>query len=314
MAITPLSHSYSFYQQVRLLLRRLRPRSLRDLEPTLGKHFSFTSPVTLDAPESEVGKVEAINDSLWEIETLTHGMTGVHGALPTAYTEWIIHRYYRYGDQSARAFLDIFNNRMQSLRYRAWLKYHYYALAEVSEELPLSKALYALAGVSDSSDTFQDTSSLAIFAHPVRTMMRLEIWLKWLFNAEIRIIPFVQCWQPVPIEQQCRLGSLSLCLGQAPVIGHVYRDIQSRFRIIIGPLSAGDAARFLPDGPDYLRLWRRIYDYVGSSLEFDGELQISHSKETIKPVGRGILGLNLCLGIPPPDSIQHVRLSFKREE
>ena len=46
-----------------------------------------------------------------EITPAFMGMLGVHGALPTHYTEQVIHRERHLKDTAGRAFLDLFTNR-----------------------------------------------------------------------------------------------------------------------------------------------------------------------------------------------------------
>lgn len=288
---------YNFFQQVRLMLRSLKGRSDSCGTKALTRDISFVSPLSLDAPAGEVGQITRTEDGLWQVEVLTHGMTGALGALPTTYTEWMLERYYRYGDKTAKAFVDIFNNRLHALRYLAWLKYHYYASYELNSQRPLSEALLGLAGVMQSVPALQNESFAGLFMHPVRSALNLETWLKNLLSVPVRVRSFTGGWLKIPSEQCCQLGHVRLTLEQAPMLGRMRRDRASGFTVELGPLPLSHAPQYLPGGKFYVGLSKRIREYVGPGLAFSVELITKHDRYG---VSGGCLGVDLCLGQPRP--------------
>ncbi|MGG9016259.1 type VI secretion system baseplate subunit TssG, partial [Escherichia coli] len=52
------------------------------------------------------------------------GLTGAAGALPVAYTEWLIEKKLRYNDYAPKAFMDMFDHRMYCLSSLSWQKMH----------------------------------------------------------------------------------------------------------------------------------------------------------------------------------------------
>ncbi|MFY7940176.1 MAG: type VI secretion system baseplate subunit TssG, partial [Burkholderiaceae bacterium] len=57
-------------------------------------------------------------------------------------------------------------------------------------------------------------------------------------------------WMPIEEQDQCRLGlpRLSSVLGQGAMAGEVVPDRQTRFRLVIGPLSLDGYLRLTPNG------------------------------------------------------------------
>lgn len=311
MDLSAVFSRYNFFQQVRLMLRRLKMRSEHCDPAELTGAISFVSPLSLDAPRGEIGQIARTEDGLWQVEVLTHGMTGALGSLPTTYTEWMLDRYYRYGDKTAKAFIDIFNNRLHALRYLAWLKYHYYASYEVSRKRPLSDALQGLAGVMQSVPALQNESFAGLFMHSVRSALNLEMWLENLFSVPARVRSFTGGWLKVSSDQCCLLGHLTLTLGQAPMLGRVRRDMASGFTVELGPLPLSHAPQFLPGGKFYISLSERIREYVGIGHAFSVELITKNDRDGVS--GQGHIGVDVCLGQPTP-GFHRICLPVYREQ
>ena len=314
MDLITLFSPHNFFQQVRTMLRLLSRKQKTDSKSVLEEQIQFVSPLSLDAPQGEIGSVIRRGRNRWQVEVAAHGLTGALGALPTVYTEWLIERHYRYGDITGKAFLDIFNHRLHTLRYLAWQKYHYYAMAEFSASRPLSEAIRAFAGVIHSVDSFQQESFADLFAHPVRSMLNLETWLKHTFAVRAKIKPFTGEWRAMAPEFCCCLDHSSQKLGSAPMVGSVYWDKQSHFTVTLGPMQFQDAGLFLPQGKHYKKLWSQIRDYVGAGLDFDIDLLIKNTSSGITALGAGQLGLDICLGHLHEDGLHTIRLPLHREE
>ena len=315
MDLTKVRSTHNFFQQVRVMLRSLTKKQGVSQKQVIEEQLHFVSPLSLDAPQGEIGKIEQIADSLEKfcLEVTAHGLTGALGALPTVYTEWMIERYYRYGDKSAKAFLDMFNHRLHTLRYLSWQKYHYYALAESGTSMPLSDAILALAGITDSVPSLRQERFGELFAAPVRSMLNLETWLKHSFSVPVKVTPFTGEWREMESVLCCCLGGNAQSLGDAPMLGSVYWDRQSHFNVLIGPVVMQNASLFLPKGRHYKSLWSCIRDYVGMGLDFDIDLLIENRSDDNIPLGRGQLGLNICLGCATTAGLHKIRLPVSRE-
>lgn len=301
-----------FFQQVRIMLRKLSYRTTEQSEAgvkyqLLEDRFLFVSPLTLDSPKGEVGEVTEI-DNIWQVEVFKHGLSGAFGALPNAYTEWLIERYYRYGDRAGKAFLDIFNHRVHTLRFLAWQKYRFYAGHEFNGVSPLTLPLRALAGVLQSSKSLQQEEYANLFVQPVRSLVCLEQWLQHQFSLPVQILPFTGRWCTLAFSERSQLGNHTQTLGQSPAIGSMFWDCQTCFTVQLGPLPQNSARNFLVLGEEYKRLVLHIRDYVGIGLDFELDLLIDNFQSHPIPLGEGELGISMRIGSRTTESFRCVSL------
>lgn len=101
----------------------------------------------------------------------------------------MIGRQYRYGDHSAKAFLDIFGHRLYCLDFLAWQKNHLYALAEAQTGSPLQQATLSLTGLLTSQSISGGENYAHLFSSPVRSMVNLEVWLSHYYAVPVEITP-----------------------------------------------------------------------------------------------------------------------------
>lgn len=314
MDLSRSGNRLNFYQQVRLLLQAISRQQPADKQQLLDEAIRFVSPLSLDAPKGDVGEISRTDDGRWQVEVWAQGLTGALGALPTVYTEWLIERYYRYGDRAGKAFFDIFTHRLQCLRYLAWEKYHYYAHAEQRDEMPLAEATQALCGVLHEPSAFADGRYASLLAPAVRSMVNLETLLGHAFAVPMSITPFSRRWQPTDSVWCCPLGAVAQPLGNAPMLGRVRWEHQCGFLLTVGPLSQPQALRFFPGEKDFKHLCRQLREYLGPGLEFDIELQIDNHTSPTKPLAESQLGRDACLGRSVTQPARSLRLSKELTE
>lgn len=308
MALIPIASKFHFYQQIRLLLRKLRDGRTTDAT-LLDEKLHISSTLSLEAPLGEVESMQQESpDAPLQITAWRNGLTGAMGALPTAYSEWLIERQYRYSDRSAKAFLDIFSHRLYCLDYLAWQKHHLCAQAESEGQPPLQTAILALSGLlmSDPSPTL--TQHAALFASPVCSMVNLERWLTLLFGVPAQIIPFTGGWRSVLGHECCQLGNSAQTLNTAPMMGSARLEVHAHFDVVLGPMSPETSRRFLPSGNLWREVWLRILDYVGPAVDFSVSLNISSADLAPLPLGMRALGLDICLGRNSESHLHQVRL------
>jgi type VI secretion system protein ImpH len=125
-------YRFDFFQAVRLLERLFRARRPvgRDA-PAEDEVVRFRSLPSLEFPASQIHQLRESTDPDRPLEMVVafFGLTGLNGALPHHYTEWISERLAR-KDRTLRDFVDLFNHRLISLFYRAWEKYRYWISSE----------------------------------------------------------------------------------------------------------------------------------------------------------------------------------------
>ena len=234
------------------------------------------------------------------------GLFGPNGALPIHLTDWARDRVRNAGDSAFVRFLDVFHHRMLSLFYRAWAQ----AQAAVSMDRPrqdfFGQRLAALCGLGSPSlrgrDGVPDTVKLAhagVFGRQVRNAECLQIVLANYFGVPVRIEEFVGHWLPIAPEQRSRLGGRGgfSCLGEDAVLGERTWHAQSRFRVLIGPLSFRDYERFLPRGRSSRALHDLIRLYVGMEHSWEVKLVLKRQEVPLAWVGNSVwVGWSSWLG------------------
>ncbi|QXF33745.1 hypothetical protein CE143_11765 [Photorhabdus luminescens] len=297
-----------FYQNVRRLLKRCRQREETAITPD--DVVQFSSVLTLDAPEREVESLLPPQEGYEQYRMAVHhfGLLGTLGALPLRYTEWLIDRRYRYGDESAQAFIDIFTHRLLSLRFQAWQKYRLYVNAELQTHRALPAVIPAVVGQL-MADTTQRShpACVGLLATPVRSMVNLQHLLQREFGMAVNIQPFKGRWQYAEQAHRCCLGR-SL-LGDNPMLGHAYWDIQSGFHVQLGPFAARQRTAFMPGNEQYRKLTQWVWQFAGPMLSFSLELLVQHSGQGNVLNGSRQLGWDGCLGDTGENNIQRIYLA-----
>ncbi|MEB3703059.1 Type VI secretion system baseplate subunit TssG [Candidatus Bealeia paramacronuclearis] len=210
------------------------------------------------------------------------GIAGVQGPLPFPYSEMIIQRQ-RSGDSSLRDFLDIFNHRLVSILHRIRKQSQISLFSKQPDKIPHATALKAFLGINAKS--LQKRMKV-----PDRALLQYAglVWRKphsreglvqllmTYFNVPVTIEECVGKRRAIHPEHQTRIGQSGQfqTLGKTAALGTAMWDYQSHFRVILGPLTAKQFARFLPHKSSYQRLSDLIKFYVPTNMDFEIELLI----------------------------------------
>ncbi|AOK19612.1 type VI secretion protein [Burkholderia cepacia] len=226
------------------------------------------------------------------------GLFGPNGPLPTHLTEYAHERAAQHDDPTFAAFADLFHHRLILLFYRAWAD----AQPTVSLDRPerarfdgYVASLIGRAAHDDKAGTQTDADTLAPHAryfhagHLVRHTRNPEGLVQILrrhFGVEARIVEHVPQWVSIERSQRCTIRATrpTLRLG-AVALGIAVRDAQSRFRIVLGPLSLDAYRRFLPGGPHARQLASWVREYVG--IEFDWDVQLELAADAVPAIALG---------------------------
>jgi type VI secretion system protein ImpH len=236
------------------------------------------------------------------------GLTGPSGVLPQHYTELML-RDLRSRSSALRDFMDLFNHRAVSLFVRAWEKYR---LASAYERFgagggdPISRALYSLVGFgtphllgrlaadADGRPRIDDEALLHYsghLAHWPRSAAALQAMLTDYFERPIRVEQFQGRWLELGEDERSLLPGPEhpegrfCALGVDAVCGDRVWDVQSAFRLRIGPLKYDQFLRFMPDGDELARLAHLTRLYVGPAMSFD--VQVTLRKEDVPDLSLG---------------------------
>jgi type VI secretion system protein ImpH len=293
---------FDFFQAVRLLERQARAQAQEDPagpRQPVGQDWAprqeavrFRALPSLNFPAGAVSRIDepAPADGVTappEMVVSFLGLTGPQGVLPAHYTTLLMRRI-RDKDYALRDFLDLFNHRLISLFFRAGEKYRLpvtYERARLgpggSGADPASTALYCLAGMGTvglrGRLTVDDEAFLYYsghFAHYPRSALALECLLADYFGLALRVLQAQGQWLTLDVADQGRLPGPGLPegphqLGVDVIAGERVWDIQSKFRLRIGPLSYAEFRRFMPDGEGLRSLCELTRAFVGPELDFD---------------------------------------------
>jgi len=213
------------------------------------------------------------------------GLVGPSGVLPHHYTSLVIHRV-REKDHALCDFLDLFNHRAVSLFYRAWEKYRFPLAYERSQwagsgEDLFTWCLYCLVGLGTAGLRrrleFDDEAFLFYaghFAHFPRSATALETILADYFALPVRVQQFRGQWLYLsPEDQTCfpsrRGGTPGKRLGQDVVVGQRVWDVQSKFRVRLGPIGYRQFSGYMPSGDALRPICQLVRSYVGPQFDFD---------------------------------------------
>jgi len=242
-------------------------------------------PSTIFAPAA-VHSIDATG-ALPRIGTFSPGVFGPNGALPLHLSEYIRERLHNHADSTLADFVNMFQHRLISLFYRAWAD----AQAVVQMDHPgrdrFSVYAGALVGMgfegSWQRDSVADSAKLHAAGHLVRLTRNpegLEQMLGHFFRTRAEITGFVPTWIPIAAQEYTTLSGMRPYnqLGTGAILGGRVFDVQSRFRLRLGPMGLQQFECCLPPNPGnrQLRDWGRVY--IGVELDWDVDLLL-HADE-----------------------------------
>jgi type VI secretion system protein ImpH len=244
------------------------------------------------------------------LEQRFFGLLGPNGPLPLHMTEYARERLLHRDDPTLVRFLDIFHHRLAMFFYRAWAQ----SRPTVQHDRPAEDrfALYvgSLAGYASAAthdrDTVPDHAKRFFVGHLARSAKNAEglaSILQGFFELPARVEQLTLGWLELPREEQTVLGraaDAAVPLGVGAILGRRARDVQTRFRIALGPMELDRYRNFLPGGPSLERVVDWVRNYVG--YEFDWQLQLVLAREEVPGIqlGReGQLGWTTWLGSRP---------------
>jgi type VI secretion system protein ImpH len=316
-------YRFDFFQAVRILQRFERRTLVGYGGPPGAEAARFRAHVSLSFPASSIHDLirpHSDNPSPVIIQAFL-GLTGPSGVLPRHYTEML---YRLEKDRSSgnpekhalRDWLDLFNHRFVSLFYRAWEKYRFFIPFERGQDRQpepdlFTACLYSLVGLGvpalrnrlqvvvrrSMADEETESRVLArienlallkyggLLAQQLRSAAGLQAMLQDYFQLPFKVRQYQGQWLQIEPSQQSRLqDGGNNQIGLTTVIGERAWDIQSKFRLRLGPLDYTQFLEFLPDLtpiPERKSLYMLIHMvrlYVGPALDFDVQLVLKRSE------------------------------------
>ncbi len=219
------------------------------------------------------------------------GLTGPAGVLPRHYSQLILDRE-REGAEPLVDFLDGFNHRLISLFYRAWEKYRAginieqcrYAGSPADLD-SFSFAMFSLVGLGTGGQrgrmAIDDDYFLyysGCFSQRPPNSLNLQRMLQETLKSDVLVQQLFGQWLQLLPEEQTRMPAgdeiptLRVQLGRGAVAGTRVWDLQSKFRIRIGPIDYPQFCRLMPSSDRLLALCQFVRSYVGPEFDFDVQL------------------------------------------
>ena len=266
-------------------------------------------------PSAELTDATLEDDGKAGLTVAFMGLTGPSGVLPDHYSDLVVQRR-RSRDPAFADFLDLFNHRALSLFYRAWAKPRLpVRFQEAQQPLgdPFSRALAAVIGLG--LDAQRPRAALGeggllglagSLGRRVRTPGAVRRLVAAFLDMPVEVREFYGRWIDIAPADRTRLaaprpGERSFSgLGVDAVAGSQVFDVQSRFRVRLGPMGLAEfQAFFRPDGPRRL-LEQVVREAVGPAIDFDLQLVLRHEETPALRLddaqAPGLLGQTTWLG------------------
>lgn len=315
---------FDFYQLVRLLLAERRRAGVeadaagRDADlVALDAHLRFRADLAQAFPAHEVRSVEGDAPDRVVIETANYVLAGYRGPLPEALVEQMRDRL-RDGDEDMVRFLDVFNHRINALRYRLKARARIGLNLRRPEDTLHAAMLSSFIGLGTPGLMEQlllpprEVLGLAgLLLDPRRSAPVLTRVVGRFTGAEVRLESLVGAFRDRPARSLTRLGVANRRLGRETFLGARAWIQTARVRLVVGPLTYARFCALLPKGlrhgrehvrpylddmyPQFANLIRFLLDrrhdaWVHLRLAAG---EAPPSRLTARPLHRGYYGLRL---------------------
>lgn len=267
----------------------------------------FRSSATKNFPAGHIEKLER-HDGVIELFTHVIGLFGPTGVLPHVDRDMVVGGE---PNQLMRDFLNIFNSRVITLFFQAWLANRYDVGLEMhrrdiyQDEDSFSMILFSLCGMGLDSTRDQRLFSDDVFANsvghlsrPIRSASSIQRCLHSQFGVEIEIVEFVEERIHLPRDIRSRLGSIGGAhnvLGDSAIVGQSVPAFRQSFEVRVGPLDRREFEMLCPfDGGEetavpknimFQRLAEMTRSILGRPLDFD--VRLVADAEAVQPARLG---------------------------
>ncbi|WP_122339339.1 type VI secretion system baseplate subunit TssG [Pseudomonas caricapapayae] len=285
-ALTTLSQhirEYSVYQAIPLILGVLREVHPNASDEQLHAFLELRAHPSLGFPCSDIDGLDFFYEHAELYVRLylnVMGLVGSSSPLPAFYAEQALGE--RDKPNTTRDFLDIFNQRLQTLMLPVWRKYRYHAVFASGATDPFSEHLFALIGLH--GVRIRETTELnwkrllpylGLLSLRAHSAALIESVLRYYFkHAQLFIEQCVERTVEVSSAQRCSLGKANHQLGRNVVLGLRVPDRGGKFRIHIKQLDWARFHEFLPSGTSYRALGALVRFTLRDPLDYDVCLEL----------------------------------------
>ncbi len=250
---------FDFYQLIRLLAASAAPNG--DDQTDFGQRPSgplphFVAHSSWAFPTTEVAAVVE-SPRGWVVSTPNYCVAGYLGPLPEAYTEWMVERSAD-GDGAMEAFLNLFNDAINRLRYRIKARARLSLNSDRPERTELAAYLGAVQGLSGSEQLPFDRRSLLALAglkvNRRESAAVIESLLTAYLSAQVNIQQLQGDWRPLEHDDLGRLGRRNTQLGKNAVLGSRVWSQDAGITLNIKNAPFHDLCNWVPGGSGHQAL------------------------------------------------------------
>ena len=268
---TKIDADWSFYQLVRLLLpaREADERLL----PLIHQYVDFIASSAQDFPPGEIREVrqgEALGQKKAKTQIICtrYNIAGCGGPLPEAFVE-MLQDDFADGKGAMSAFINLFNNRIQALRYLIRARTDHTLARAAAPKTEGGRFMLSLSGhlsVQQRELHQQGCDTLIGLAGDLaNTRMTLPTMIK-LFDINFNLpLMEMKCfqgrWLRVESSDHTLLGRTNHRLGEQATLGRSIWDQQAVFELVLGPMPASRINRLVPGGEEHQKL-RHLVQWI----------------------------------------------------
>lgn len=260
-------------------------------------------------PSSDLTELKRVANERFRLETSVLGLYGVDSPLPGPYTEDLLHQE---EPEREQGFYDIFQHRLLSLLYRAWLRPRYGVRFQMGGRDPMSCWLRRFVHVDGSPRGQALLGFAGLLTQEPRSAATLLAVARTSFeDVEIDIDPFLERWVDLADDQQVRIGSKNARLGET-VLGSRIRDRSGSFLLRLKTTAVETYRKYLPDGERLELLADLVRLFNTDMLDMVVELRLTPEVRTQSALGAEAtrLGWSAWLGNAAPQA-RRVRFVFQ---
>mgnify|MGYP001168715541 CR=1 FL=1 len=239
-------------------------------------------------PASDVTGISCGDDGVVQVEVAHMGLIGPSGMLPHWYHELVLARETA-NDHAMGDFYDLFHHRLISIFYRAWKRNALLPQKKRDHSDVFSRHLFSFLGLGTDGLRENLAASEATLLHfcgeasrqgtSAATIARM---VTAVFGVKADVEPFVPRVAALEPSDQATLGQANCRLGVDAVCGSETCDVQSTFRVCLGPMRYEEFVDL--SGVRKLRHLVSLVRFL-SGLEYEIEIRLVLKKDEV-PVCR----------------------------
>lgn len=218
-------------------------------------------------------------DGIWRhtLTVNTPALTGIRGVLPDFYNDLVLNQQRNKAPQ-LRDFLDIFNHRLLSLKYRSWAKTQPALQQELSDQDIFTQIMRSLTGIQHTPQLYY----AGLASRVTCSANNLEAALQQLTGIKTRITSLTGRWQSLAHADQSHLPSrkhisgMNAHLGEA-ILGRRCWMPDTGVRITFIPQTGTEILQIMPGGSHSQAITDMVKAMVGSRLQISYQVTAQQS-------------------------------------